>query len=138
MYLFRSEVGLERHARWSKGDCLSLDVHAHSDQFGWCGFVVDDTTCKFTSDAQLAFQHPYPPTKIMFMPDKEGAQPDLLATTGDYLRIWQLTEDGTQLVKLLNNVSPVQAPVTRMTQIINKHSLHCQLRVWSDRNYLTL
>ena len=41
----------------------------------------------------------------MFMPDKEGAQPDLLATTGDYLRIWQLKEDGTQLVKLLNNVS---------------------------------
>ena len=40
----------------------------------------------------------------MFMPDKEGAQPDLLATTGDYLRIWQLKEDGTQLVKLLNNV----------------------------------
>ncbi|EIE18030.1 WD40 repeat-like protein [Coccomyxa subellipsoidea C-169] len=65
--------------------------------------TLDDATCKFTSDAQLAFQHPYPPTKIMFMPDKEGAQPDLLATTGDYLRIWQLKEDGTQLVKLLNN-----------------------------------
>lgn len=41
----------------------------------------------------------------MFMPDKEGAQPDLLATTGDYLRIWQLKETGVELVKLLNNVS---------------------------------
>jgi WD repeat-containing protein 68 len=65
---------------------------------------VDDASCKFASDPQLAFQHPYPATKIMFMPDKEGAQPDLLATTGDYLRIWQLKESGTQLVKLLNNV----------------------------------
>jgi WD repeat-containing protein 68 len=66
---------------------------------------VDDASCKFVSDPQLAFQHPYPATKIMFMPDKEGAQPDLLATTGDYLRIWQLKEGGTQLIKLLNNVS---------------------------------
>ncbi len=67
--------------------------------------AVDDASCKFVSDPQLAFQHPYPATKIMFMPDKEGAQPDLLATTGDYLRIWQLKEGGTQLIKLLNNVS---------------------------------
>ncbi len=47
--------------------------------------AVDDATCKFTSDPQLLFQHPYPATKIMFMPDREGAQPDLLATTGAYL-----------------------------------------------------
>ena len=67
---------------------------------------MDDATFKFTADAQQTFQHPYPATKIMFMPDKEGAQPDLLATTGDYLRIWQLSEEGATLVKLLNNVSP--------------------------------
>ena len=66
--------------------------------------AVDDATCKFAADGALAFQHPYPATKIMFMPDKEGAQPDLLATTGDFLRIWQLGDDGVQLVKLLNNV----------------------------------
>ena len=47
--------------------------------------AVDDATCKFTSDPQLLFQHPYPATKIMFMPDREGAQPDLLATTGTLL-----------------------------------------------------
>lgn len=46
---------------------------------------MDDATCKFTSDPQLLFQHPYPATKIMFMPDREGAQPDLLATTGAVL-----------------------------------------------------
>lgn len=66
--------------------------------------AVDDETGKFSSDPKLTFQHPYPPTKIMFMPDKEGAQPDLLATTGDYLRIWKVEEDGVQLHKLLNNV----------------------------------
>ena len=65
---------------------------------------VDDETGKFSSDSQLQFQHPYPPTKIMFIPDKECNCPDLVATTGDYLRIWQLTEEGTTLQKLLNNV----------------------------------
>ena len=69
-----------------------------------CLSPVDDETGKFSSDPKLTFQHPYPPTKIMFVPDKEGAQPDLLATTGDYLRIWKVTEDGVQLNKLLNNV----------------------------------
>ena len=68
-------------------------------------FAVDDETGKFSSDSQLQFQHPYPPTKIMFIPDKECNCPDLVATTGDYLRIWQLTEEGTTLQKLLNNVS---------------------------------
>ena len=65
---------------------------------------MDDETGKFSSDSQLQFQHPYPATKIMFIPDKEGNCPDLVATTGDYLRIWQLTEEGTTLQKLLNNV----------------------------------
>ena len=65
---------------------------------------MDDETGKFSSDSQLQFQHPYPPTKIMFIPDKECNCPDLVATTGDYLRIWQLTEEGTTLQKLLNNV----------------------------------
>lgn len=40
----------------------------------------------------------------MFIPDKECVHPDLIATTGDYLRIWQVKEDEVQLLKLLNNV----------------------------------
>ena len=66
--------------------------------------AVDDETGKFSSDPKLTFQHPYPPTKIMFIPDKENSRPDLLATTGDFLRIWQVSDDGVQLHKLLNNV----------------------------------
>ena len=40
----------------------------------------------------------------MFIPDKECARPDLIASTGDFLRIWQIKEDKVQLLKLLNNV----------------------------------
>lgn len=66
--------------------------------------AVDDETGKFSSDMRLCFAHPFPATKIMFMPDKESNRPDLLATTADYLRLWHLTEDGVVLQKLLNNV----------------------------------
>jgi len=50
------------------------------------------------------FEHPYPTTKIQWVPDATGTQTDLLATTGDYLRIWQVSESGTpRLECLLNN-----------------------------------
>ncbi|CAM6088722.1 unnamed protein product [Calypogeia fissa] len=64
---------------------------------------LDDETGKFMSDPKLSFDHPYPTTKIMFIPDKESQKPDLLATTGDYLRIWQIQEDKVELKSLLNN-----------------------------------
>ncbi|CAF4365922.1 unnamed protein product, partial [Rotaria sordida] len=34
----------------------------------------------------------------------KGAFPDLLATSGDYLRVWQTGDSGTRLECLLNNV----------------------------------
>lgn len=53
------------------------------------------------------FQHPYPTTKIMWAPESlaNTAGGDLLATTGDYLRLWENQEDGTVKPKcMLNNV----------------------------------
>ena len=35
---------------------------------------------------------------------KKGSFPDLLATSGDYLRVWQINDHGTRLECLLNNV----------------------------------
>ena len=53
-------------------------------------------------------QHPYPATKIMWIPDTTGAHEDLVATSGDYLRIWQVpTTPGHGKTKpkcLLDNV----------------------------------
>jgi WD repeat-containing protein 68 len=62
-------------------------------------------------------EHPYPCTKILWSPDggKTGnyGGKDLLATTGDYLRVWSITEEsegtdgkmGHKREALLNNVS---------------------------------
>ncbi|KAK1617122.1 hypothetical protein QYE76_022639 [Lolium multiflorum] len=41
----------------------------------------------------LSFDHPFPPTKTMFVPDPQGLRPDLLATSADILRIWRITDD---------------------------------------------
>lgn len=85
----------------SSSSALQLDKIPHKR---FITSAVNDETGKFTSDPRLTFPHPYPATKIMFIPDKDCIHPDLVATTGDYLRIWQVKEDSVQLLKLLNNV----------------------------------
>jgi WD repeat-containing protein 68 len=61
------------------------------------------------------FNHPYPATKIMWSPVKDSEY-DSLATTGDYLRIWKVADDGTveEPPALLNNNSKSEycAPLT--------------------------
>ena len=46
---------------------------------------------------QCEFEHPYPATKVMWAPAKHnfGSTTDLLATTGDYLRLWSTSIDGS-------------------------------------------
>jgi DDB1- and CUL4-associated factor 7 len=51
------------------------------------------------------FEHPYPPTKIMWAPPKHNlTTKDLLATTGDYLRVWTVdSENSVEMKGVLNN-----------------------------------
>jgi len=69
------------------------------------------------ADPLLSFAHPYPPTKLAFIPDRTGTRPDLLASSGDFLRIWRLSDEGVTLEKLLNSTKSMittapAAPVT--------------------------
>ncbi|RYG52547.1 WD40 repeat domain-containing protein [archaeon] len=51
------------------------------------------------------FDHPYPATKIAWAPRATAASKDLLVTTGDYLRIWNVGTDGdVRAEAMLNNV----------------------------------
>jgi len=84
-----------------------------------------------------AVNHPYPTTKIMWAP--EGTDKDLLATTGDYLRIWDVDEDGTIKQKcLLNNhrESEFCAPLTSFDwneadpNIIGTSSIDTTCTIW--------
>lgn len=62
---------------------------------------LDEETSEFS--AKSTFDHPYPTTKIMWIPDAKGIFPDLLATSGDYLRVWRAGEPDTRLECVLNN-----------------------------------
>jgi WD repeat-containing protein 68 len=73
---------------------------------------LDEDKGEFTVSA--TFDHPYPTTKLIWIPDSKGQLPDLLATSGDYLRIWKISESEGKLESLLNNnkASDYCAPLT--------------------------
>lgn len=63
-----------------------------------------DTSCVKLSSCD----HPYPPTKILWAPAKynlgSSTASDIFATSGDYLRIWNLNSDySIQMKGVLNN-----------------------------------
>ncbi|KAJ6319698.1 hypothetical protein OIU78_015168 [Salix suchowensis] len=65
---------------------------------------LDDSNGEIRSDPNLSFEHPYPPTKTIFIPDRECQKPDLLATSSDFLRVWRINDDQprVELKSLLN------------------------------------
>eukprot|EP01113_Clastostelium_recurvatum_P045757 TRINITY_DN7912_c0_g1_i1.p1 TRINITY_DN7912_c0_g1~~TRINITY_DN7912_c0_g1_i1.p1 ORF type:complete len:327 (+),score=82.95 TRINITY_DN7912_c0_g1_i1:126-1106(+) len=97
---------------------------------------LDESTESFISRG--VFDHPYPTTKIMWMPDRKGDRPDLVATTGDYLRIWEVMDDGIQMKSLLNNnkSSEFCAPLTSFDwndmdpNIIGTSSIDTTCTIW--------
>lgn len=71
--------------------------------------------CADALDFIAAFDHPYPTTKVAWIPDVDGTHPDLIGTTGDFLRLWQLDASGSPKLKCLldnNNQSEYCAPLT--------------------------
>ncbi|KAK4362851.1 hypothetical protein RND71_018092 [Anisodus tanguticus] len=64
----------------------------------------------------LSFDHPYPPTKLMFHPNPSGSlkSNDILASSGDYLRLWEVREASIEPLFTLNNskTSEYCAPLT--------------------------
>lgn len=74
------------------------------------------------------FDHPYPTTKIMWIPDTKGIYPDLLATSGDYLRIWRVGADGLKTTKMFLScfnaftcVTQVSDTETRLECLLNNN-----------------
>jgi len=99
---------------------------------------LDEDKGSFTSKGE--FTHPYPATKIMWIPDSTGARPDLLGTTGDYMRIWEVDNDGDVQIKcLLNNNknSEFCAPLTSFDwnqtdpNILGTSSIDTTCTIWN-------
>ncbi len=88
-----------------------------------------------------SFDHPYPTTKLLWSP--AHCPKDILATAGDYLRIWNVTESGEGKVNvtkecLLNNnkTSEYCAPLTSFDwnetdpSIVGTSSIDTTCTIW--------
>ena len=100
-----------------------LAIGSYVEQYSNCVQIIkkkpapknpSDPTYSYENQCYVAaeFDHPYPCTKILWSPDVSSGARDLLATSGDYLRLWSMSDDGlgagTLTAKreaLLNNVS---------------------------------
>ncbi|KAG8070855.1 hypothetical protein GUJ93_ZPchr0006g41206 [Zizania palustris] len=82
----------------------------------------------------LAFDHPYPPTKVMFVPDPHAVRPDLLATSADHLRIWRITspdDDDAAAANSNSNSGSVRCNCTAQPSV----ELRCELNGNSNSDY---
>lgn len=91
-------------------------------------------------DFVASFEHPYPTTKVSWIPDPDAVHPDLIGTTGDFLRLWELDHDGNPKLKcLLNNnkQSEFCAPLTAFDwneadpSLIGTSSIDTTCTVWN-------
>lgn len=56
-------------------------------------------------EKKFSFQHQYPPTKIMWVPDLSNSYPDIMVTSGDALRVWSVEDNKRAECKIqLNGV----------------------------------
>ncbi|XP_017482468.1 PREDICTED: DDB1- and CUL4-associated factor 7-like [Rhagoletis zephyria] len=98
--------------------------------------TLNEETSEFS--AETTFDHPYPTTKIMWIPDSRCALPDLLATSGDYLRLWRVSDNGVSMESLLNNNknSDFCAPLTSFdwnevdSNILGTSSIDTTCTIW--------
>ena len=58
---------------------------------------LDDSNGENRFDPNLSFEHPYPPTKTIFIPNKECTKLDLFTTSNDFLRVWRISDDRIKL-----------------------------------------
>jgi WD repeat-containing protein 68 len=57
--------------------------------------MSDDPNQDFT--CAMKFDHSFPATKLLWLPSKSSSHPDLMATSSDYLRLWQVDEENNRV-----------------------------------------
>ena len=92
---------------------LGSFVEDYANQVDLVELVHDDATDDWKFERVGGFDHPYPTTKIMWRPDEQGADRDQLATTGDYLRLWDVGEKKTASSSATTAISTCSSTIWR-------------------------
>jgi len=97
---------------------LGSFIEEYANQFQIVSLERDESTGDGVFKKLGQFDHPYPSTKALWAPANANlgtAKADLLATSGDYLRIWNVDDDCQITMKgVLNNNKHAEycAPIT--------------------------
>lgn len=92
-----------------------------------------------TFEELFTFSHSYPATRIQFLPSASTAHADIIATTGDYLRIWDVKENRQVKMKAMLTAtkhSDYCAPLTAFdwneidTNVVATSSVDTTCTVW--------
>ncbi|WCJ34263.1 Transducin/WD40 repeat-like superfamily protein [Euphorbia peplus] len=81
---------------------IGSSLEDHTNKIELLEFNLDSLTFEQT---RLQYDHPFAPTNIMFSPSSQNdsSNPNLIATSGDYLRLYQIHDDNIELRSLLNS-----------------------------------
>uniref|UniRef100_A0A2P2IKM6 TTG1 Ttg1-like protein n=1 Tax=Rhizophora mucronata TaxID=61149 RepID=A0A2P2IKM6_RHIMU len=81
--------------------------------------AFDPETLSIKANPAISAEHPYPPTKLMFHPSGpsslvKSSSADILASSGDFLRLWEVGDASIEPFSVLNNskTSEFCAPLT--------------------------
>jgi WD repeat-containing protein 68 len=93
----------------------------------------EDFVCSTT------FEHNFPATKVAWLPDQSTSHPDLLATSSDHLRLWEVDEQTNKVTmksELKENSQNFSAPITSFdwnkkdVSIVGTCSLDTTCTIW--------
>ncbi|KAG5617373.1 hypothetical protein H5410_017197 [Solanum commersonii] len=98
----------------------------------------DEDTLTHKLVPNLSFEHPYPPTKLMFHPNPSASLKtnDILASSGDYLRLWDVEPRriGTSSIDTTCTIWDVEKGVVE-TQLI-AHDKEVYDIAWGEAGFL--
>ncbi|KAL7668926.1 hypothetical protein ACOME3_009607 [Neoechinorhynchus agilis] len=95
IYAINWSLRMDKPFRFAIGSCL--DEYQNKLQVVSLREDTEDFVVHATTD------HPYPATKVMFIPDTRVLYPDLVATSGDFLRIFRLDDSSIRPEAVLSN-----------------------------------
>jgi DDB1- and CUL4-associated factor 7 len=72
-------------------------------------------------EKKFEFDHKYPATKIMWLPDNNNSHPDLMVTSGDVLKVWNIkNNEKAELKCALSGVSNINTAKERAHSSVDK------------------
>ncbi|CAK9158892.1 unnamed protein product [Ilex paraguariensis] len=132
---FSSSSATTRHRRIALGSF----IEEYNNRVDIVSF--DEETLSIKTNPNLSFDHPYPPTKLMFQPNSSNPlrkSSDVLASSGDFLRLWEVRDNSIEPLSVLNNSknSEFCAPLTSFdwneveTRRIGTSSIDTTCTIW--------